>query len=428
MAYKQRPYRITDGGTFATTAAGARTNLSVPAIADVLLRDGSQAATNNIDFGTFRGVNAADPISNQDLATKAYVDAAAQGLDPKPSVKAISTSNITLSGTQTVDGVALIAGNRILVAGQTLGETNGIYVVAAGVWSRSADADTSAEVTSGLFVFVEQGTTYAASGWVLTTPDPIVLGTTGLTFTQFSGAGQITAGAGLTKTGNTIDAVGTANRIQVNANNIDISSSYIGQTSITTAGTITVGTWQGTKIDIPYGGTNATTASGARSNLATAPNTASYWLGGANGELGSGIIPSAGTGTVVVASTGVISVDTTVVATTGNTLTMSNKTLTSPIINTPKIVHTISPQTAGYTLVLTDDIVLFNISSGAAATLPTAASASGLRYTIKNKTTSSANLTATGNGSETIDGSNTYVLIPGDSIDVVSDGTAWHVI
>jgi len=134
-------------------------------------------------------------------------------------------------------------------------------VVSGGSWTRASDADTSAKVTSGMFTFVEEGTTNADSGWVLTTDGAIVLGTTSLSFTQFSGAGQITAGAGLTKTGNTIDAVGTADRITVNADSIDIASTYVGQTSITTLGTIGTGTWNGSVIGASFGGTGVNNGS-----------------------------------------------------------------------------------------------------------------------------------------------------------------------
>jgi len=103
---------------------------------------------------------------------------------------------------------------------------------------------------------------------LFTTNDTVTLGTTALTFAQFSGAGQITAGDGLTKTGNTINAVGTADRITVNSDSIDIASTYAGQNTITTLGTVTTGTWQSTDIGIAYGGTNASTEADARTNLA----------------------------------------------------------------------------------------------------------------------------------------------------------------
>jgi hypothetical protein len=220
------------------------------------------APTASVTLNSQKITNLADPTGAQDAATKAYVDASKQGLDVKDSCRAATTANITLSGTQTIDGVALSAGERVLVKNQTTGSENGIYtVVSGGSWTRASDADTSAKVTSGMFTFVEEGTTNADSGWVLTTDGAIVLGTTSLSFTQFSGAGQITAGAGLTKTGNTIDAVGTADRITVNADSIDIASTYVGQTSITTLGTIGTGTWNGSVIGASFGGTGVNNGS-----------------------------------------------------------------------------------------------------------------------------------------------------------------------
>jgi hypothetical protein len=180
--------------------------------------------TGDVSFNSVKITSLADPVSAQDAATKSYVDAARMGLDVKESVRVATTANLTLSGTQTIDGVSLSAGDRVLVKNQSTASQNGIYVVAAGVWGRASDADISAEVTAGMFTFVAEGTVNADSGWVLTTNDTITLGTTSLTFAQFSGAGQITAGAGLTKNGNTIDAVGTAGRIVVNADNIDLDT------------------------------------------------------------------------------------------------------------------------------------------------------------------------------------------------------------
>lgn len=217
--------------------------------------------TASVSLNSQKITNLATPTADTDAATKAYVDAARSGLDVKASCRAATSANITLSGTQTIDGVALIAGDRVLVKDQTTASANGIYVVAAGAWSRSTDADTDAEVHAGMFTFIEEGTLYADSGWVLTTNNPIVVGSTSLTFAQFSGAGQITAGAGLTKTGNTIDAVGTSNRITVNADSIDIASTYVGQTSITTLGTIGTGTWNGSVIGATYGGTGVNNGS-----------------------------------------------------------------------------------------------------------------------------------------------------------------------
>lgn len=150
-----------------------------------------------------------DPTSAQDAATKAYVDATAAGIDWKASVRAIATTNGTLSTAyangSTVDGVTLVTGNRILLAGQTTGADNGIYTVnSSGAPTRATDADTSAEVTAGIAVFVEEGTANADTGWVLTTNAAITLGSTSLVFSQFTGLGEVTAGTGLSKSGNTI--------------------------------------------------------------------------------------------------------------------------------------------------------------------------------------------------------------------------------
>jgi hypothetical protein len=148
----------------------------------------------------------ADPSDAQDSATKAYVDAAAAGIDWKASVRAATTAAGTLATSfengDTIDGVTLATGDRILIKNQAAPEDNGIYVVAAsGAPARAADANTSAEVTAGTGVFVSEGTVNGNTSWVLTTDDPITLGTTGLTFTQFAGPGAVTAGTGITVSG-----------------------------------------------------------------------------------------------------------------------------------------------------------------------------------------------------------------------------------
>ncbi len=201
----------------------------------------------------------ADPVSGQDAATKNYVDSAVQGLAPKDSVRAATTADISLTGTQTIDGVALQAGDRVLVKNQSTASQNGIYVVAAGAWDRAADASTWNELISA-YVFVEEGTINGDNGYLITVNAGGTLGVTDVTVVQFSGAGQIAAGNGLTKDGNILNVVGTADRITASVDSIDIAATYAGQSSITTLGTISTGIWNGTAISVTYGGLGLTSA------------------------------------------------------------------------------------------------------------------------------------------------------------------------
>lgn len=290
---------VDHGGTGVTTSTGTG---SVVLSASPALTGAPTAPTAS--FGT----------NTTQIATTAFVtsavDAARTGLDVKSSVRAATTANITLSNTQTVDGVALAVGDRVLVKDQATATENGIYIVAGGAWTRATDFDTTTEVTAGAFTFVESGTANADSGWVVSTDGAITVGTTAIAFAQFSGAGQITAGNGLTKTGNTLNVgagtglavnaddialsgqalalhnlasngiitrtaagtvaartvTGTANRVTVTngdgvAGNpiIDIASNYVGQSTITTLGTITTGTWNAGVMGVAYGGTGLNT-------------------------------------------------------------------------------------------------------------------------------------------------------------------------
>ena len=223
--------RVTATGTAVTvtpawtSVTGKPTTLSGYGITDALALSG----------GTLTGALtlAADPTAALQAATKQYVDNAITGLDFKQSVRATTTANITLSGTQTIDGVALIAGDRVLVKDQTTANQNGIYVVAAGSWSRASDADNSpaGEVTAGMYAFIEEGTTYASSGWVLATANPITLGSTNLSFQQFNGLGQLTAGTGLTKTGSTLSITASG-----------VSAGTYSSMTVDTTGRVTAGT------------------------------------------------------------------------------------------------------------------------------------------------------------------------------------------
>ena len=243
-------------------------------------------------------------FGDDSLVNKAYVDAVANGLDVKASVKVATTANLAATynngngtltassnGAISVDGVTLSVNDRVLVKDQSTATQNGFYKVtatgsggAAFVLTRTPDADAASELTGGAFTFVEEGTANADNGYVLTTNGTPTLGSTNITFEQFSGAGQISAGAGLTKTGNTIDVVGTSNKIDVSANAVTISSSYVGQSSITTLGTITTGTWNGTAIAATSGGTGLTSIAKGSVLVANSADTLSALDGGGSDD------------------------------------------------------------------------------------------------------------------------------------------------
>lgn len=210
--------------------------------------DALAAATSNIDVNGQKITGLGTPTASSDAATKGYVDAARSGLDVKASVHLATdgaltatynngAGTLTNSGVQAaleIDGIATQAGDRILVKNQSSGAENGIYVVTTvgdgstnWVLTRATDADTDAEVTPGMFTFVEEGNTYADTGWVLSTNATITLGTTALVFNQFSGAGTYTAGAGLSLTGGEF-SVNVANGIEISGGNVQIASTAAG--------------------------------------------------------------------------------------------------------------------------------------------------------------------------------------------------------
>lgn len=170
------------------------------------------ATTADFSMNNYKITNLAEPTNAQDAATKNYVDNVAQGLDVKASCSWATTGNITLSGLGTQAGGewtgTLTVGQRILVKNQTAQADNGIYVAASGSWTRASDANTWDELVSA-FTFIEQGATLGDTGWVCTVDAGGTLGTTPVTWTQFSGSGTYLAGTGLTLTGNTFSITNT---------------------------------------------------------------------------------------------------------------------------------------------------------------------------------------------------------------------------
>jgi hypothetical protein len=333
----------------------------------------------------------ATPLSPTDAANKAYVDAVAEGLHIHASVQAATTAAIAGSVTynngtdgvgatlttdtpmNSMDGYSLVNGDRVLIKNQTNAAHNGIYIrTSSTVFTRATDFNTTAEVASGDFLFISNGTVNGKTGWVQTVKS-IAIGTTNVVFEQFSGAGTYIAGSGLAFTGNTIDivlqsqggleivsdelglkatvagtgldytggvlslestiagsgltyssgvidlnvaatggleivsdalqlksgvagagltytngvldVVGTADRITVNANSIDIASTYVGQNTITTLGTIATGTWNATTIAANKGGTGQSSYSVGDLLVASGASALSKLTIGADGKV-----------------------------------------------------------------------------------------------------------------------------------------------
>ena len=300
-----------------------------------------------VDVNGAKITNVATPVASTDAATKGYVDAVAEGLHVHAQAHAITDEPLaTITGDTVtynngtsgqgatltlstaldlaggdIDGdTDITTGDRIIVNGETTAAHNGVYVITSTtVLTRAADFDTPTEMAGGDFIFVTHGTQYADTGWVLAEAVDTV-GTDAVDFIQFSGAGSYAAGSGLTLTGTefsvnvaasggleisggdlqlaalaagdgitlnsgSLDVVGTSNRISVSADAIDISTSYVGQASITTLGTITTGTWNGDTIVEAHGGTNQTTYTQGDLLYASAANTLAKLSLGTSGQV-----------------------------------------------------------------------------------------------------------------------------------------------
>ena len=199
-------------------------------------------------------------FDSQSLANKAYVDQVAQGLDTKPSCRAGTTADLSATydngssgvgatltagsnGAIVIDGVSLSVGDRVLVKNQTTASENGIYSVTtqgdgstAFVLTRATPEDQPAELSGGAFVFVEEGTANGDNGYVFTHNGLPTFGTTDLDVAQFSGAGQVIAGAGLVKSGNTVDANPDNSSIEVASDQLRVKA--LGITNSMLAGSI----------------------------------------------------------------------------------------------------------------------------------------------------------------------------------------------
>ncbi len=232
------------------------------------------AGTQTVDMGANKVTNVANPTNAQDSATKSYVDAVVNGLDVKESVRVGTTANLTSTyasnvltassnGALSIDGVTVSVADRVLVKNQSTTAQNGVYDVtttgsgsAAFVLTRSADANSSSDMSGGSFFFIEEGTTNADNGYVATHNGSPTLGSDAITFAQFSGAGQISAGAALTKTGNTIDVEVDGSSIEITTDSLNVKA--LGITNAMLAGSIDLTTKVTGTLPMGNGGTGAT--------------------------------------------------------------------------------------------------------------------------------------------------------------------------
>jgi len=350
-----------------------------------------------VDVNGSRITNLAEPTQATDATTKQYVDAVAEGLQALPAAKGATTDNLSatyansaLTSTSngafpTIDDVSYEVGDNILVKDQTSANENGSYVLTTlgdtnnpWVLTRCDFCNESDEVV-GAFEFIQSGTLYGNTGWVATVDDvaTFTIGIDDINWVQFSGAGTYlpgdgieidgttfnvllsttggleftganaiglkssVGGDGLVNTDGVLDVVGTANRISVTADAIDIASTYVGQASITTLGTISTGTWQGTIISPTYGGTGV-------------DNGSSTITIGGNLEFNG----AHATTINVTASTNVTLPTSGTLATLANTETLTNKTINNSDIGVA------DPGTGAFTDLTANGDVTFTATTG----------------------------------------------------------------
>ncbi len=196
----------------------------------------------DLDAQSHKLINVIDGTNAQDAATFGQLMASINGLKWKGSCRAATTGNITLSGAQTIDGVSIVAGDRVLVKAQTTAANNGIYVCASGAWTRATDADANPEVTANATVMISEGTANADTQWSLTTNDAITLGSTSLTFVQIGAGTTYTAGdASITIAGSTIKQTpGTNGQISQTVAGVVTPVTMSGDATIASGGALTI--------------------------------------------------------------------------------------------------------------------------------------------------------------------------------------------
>ena len=397
------------------------------------------------------GTIAATPVNPLDITNKAYVDAVAQGLDIKDSVVASTTGNITLSGTQTVDGIALVAGDRCLVKDQTAAADNGIYVVSASAWARSTDMSTWAQVP-GAFTFIETGTTLADTGWVCTSNAGGTIGVTAINFTQFSGGSSYTAGTGLTLTGSVfsltnpvaINLGGTAGTSTPIAGAVPYGTgtAYAFTAAGTTGQVLTSATAGTPTWTTPFAGitvTDDTTTNATRYPLFTSATTGTI-TGNNTSSTKFSFNPSTGVlSTVGLTSTGAITYGgitlTNAVTGTGKMVLDTTPTIATPVLTNPTVTNyvetlqAVGTVGAASTLALTNGTVLtatLTASTPCTFTMPTATA--GKSFILILTQAASGMTTATFTSVKFPGGTAPTITATASAVDIltfVANGTSW---
>jgi hypothetical protein len=419
-----------------------------------------------LSLGNAKITNLATPTSDSDAASKSYVDSVASGLVLKDPAKAATTAALPsvtyangssgVGATLTADangalasqdGVSVLQNDRLLVKNQAAQSQNGLYFVKLigdganpFVLERVLDFDSADQIESSSFVFIEQGTSFADTGWVMSQDAAMTVGTTAITWVQFSSAGVVIGGNGLTKTGNTLDVVG-GDGLSVSADSMAIDLHAVpglefngGKIRAKVTGAIVLDGSGNIAVALDSDGGLEDIGSGlevkieANKALAKSANGMAVVVDGQGIELSAGGLTLEIDGSTLAKSASGIKVDTDGIGSTEVDLSQ-DYLFTGKLKSGGRLKLISSIKTTGYTAQLTDHVILVDPTSGAFnLDLPSAASSSGVEFIIKHASDSGNDVTIDPNGTETIEGVSNQPISARASITILCDGSAWHIV